>query len=483
MKKLVVAVMVAMMATVSVCAQKVKRPNTYNYNRGVELVRNNELDEGLKYLEAELEENPKNGYAYSWTAIAYVDKEQYGYAMTAVDKAMQYTPKKDKEYHAVAHGVKARIYEMLGEMDKAIEQLSMCIELQPEDALFYETRAQMYYEQNQYDLADKDYAKIIDLDKGSVMGYMGIGRNAVAEERYDDAIKQFDYVLKMHNDYSQGYSFRAEAYMKSGEFKKAAEDIVKALEINDDNKAFYLMQEMADSAKVVMEAKLKAKSLKDVSNPEWCFYLGVVNESAEDYAQAIEHYKRGVELYPTDYYAYRIYTCYEEMGRYPQALEYIDYAIEMDSTDNDYLMNKADVLYYLGRMDECLPIIDRYIENAPDFFGGYYRRGFYKDNTRDVEGAIEDYSMAIALNPDYAYAYFGRGDMYTLQGDKEAAEADFRKAVEIDTVPETGACAMFAYLELGETDKAKEFMDRVLMNNPEDKGSYYNAALSLLTIE
>ena len=114
MKKLVVAVMVAMMATVSVCAQKVKRPNTYNYNRGVELVRNNELDEGLKYLEAELEENPKNGYAYSWTAIAYVDKEQYGYAMTAVDKAMQYTPKKDKEYHAVAHGVKARIYEMLG---------------------------------------------------------------------------------------------------------------------------------------------------------------------------------------------------------------------------------------------------------------------------------------------------------------------------------------------------------------------------------
>ena len=101
MKKVVVAMMVALMATVSVSAQKVKRPDTYNYNRGVELVQNDELDEGLKYLETELEANPKNGYAYSWIAIAYVEKEQYGYAMTAVDKALKYTPKKDKEYMSI----------------------------------------------------------------------------------------------------------------------------------------------------------------------------------------------------------------------------------------------------------------------------------------------------------------------------------------------------------------------------------------------
>ena len=50
------------MATVGVCAQKVKRPDTYNYNRGMELLDNGELDEGLEYLEKELADNPKNGY-------------------------------------------------------------------------------------------------------------------------------------------------------------------------------------------------------------------------------------------------------------------------------------------------------------------------------------------------------------------------------------------------------------------------------------
>lgn len=33
-----------------------------------------------------------------------------------------------------------------------------------------------------YDLADKDYQKIISIDIGNVMGYMGIGLNANAEK-------------------------------------------------------------------------------------------------------------------------------------------------------------------------------------------------------------------------------------------------------------------------------------------------------------
>ena len=59
---------------------------------------------------------------------------------------------------------------------------------------------------DKYDLADKDYCKIISIDPGSVIGYMGIGRNANAEKRYDDAIEQFNYVTRLASDYSSGYS-------------------------------------------------------------------------------------------------------------------------------------------------------------------------------------------------------------------------------------------------------------------------------------
>ena len=298
----------------------------------------------------------------------------------------------------------------------------------------------------------------------------------MAQEKYDEAIKQFDYVVKMYNDYSSGYSFRAEAYMKKGDYTKAADDIVKALEINGNTKAFYLLQDMADSAKVVIEAKLKAKSLKDKSNSQWLEYLGVVNEYTKDYTKALECYKKAMDLYPSAYDAFRIYACYEAMGDYSRALEYIDYSLEMDSTDVDDFQRRAEVLFYLGRMNECLKVMDRYVEETPDFYGGYSTRGIYKMHNNDWEGAIEDYSMAIALEPDMAYTYTKRGEVYMKQGNVEAAKADFLKVIELDTVPNRYSTAMYAFQSLGELDKAKEFMQRVIDEEPDYEGNYYDAA-------
>ena len=46
--------------------QDIQRPESYNYLRGVEAVNNNQLDEGLDFLNKEIEENPENGYAFAW---------------------------------------------------------------------------------------------------------------------------------------------------------------------------------------------------------------------------------------------------------------------------------------------------------------------------------------------------------------------------------------------------------------------------------
>ena len=50
--------------------------------------------------------------------------------------------------------------------------------LKPKEIQPYEERAQLYYELGKYDLADEDYRKMTELKPGSVMGYMGLGRNA-----------------------------------------------------------------------------------------------------------------------------------------------------------------------------------------------------------------------------------------------------------------------------------------------------------------
>lgn len=457
-------------------AQNVKRPDTYNYNRGVEAIQNNNAEEALEYLNKELNDNPKNGYALAWIATVRKYQEEYGRALTAVDLALKYIPKKDKQYMAFAYTVRSEVYVGLGEKDKALADLSSAIKETPDDADVYEKRANLYYYMEKYDLADKDYRKIISIDPGSVMGYMGIGRNANAEKRYDDAIEQFNYVTRLASDYSSGYSFRAESYAGLKQYDKAIDDIVKALDIDGDNKAFHLMQQVADSAKVPLVAKLKVQSVKNPNNEYWLYCLGVVQEYTNAYKKAIEFYTSCYEKEASDIVAYRISQCYSNMGDFTSALKHIDNAIALDSTDYDYVMEKADLLYESGNAKDAIVELGKYINHQPDYFGGYYRRGWFKDNSDDTDGAIEDYTMAIVLKPDYAYAYLGRGDMYSLKGDKKSAEADYKKVIEIDTIPSNSSCAQYAYWCLGQKDKAIDFMNKVITNDSDDAGNYYDAA-------
>ena len=97
MKKLVVAMMVALMATMSGCARLERRYDTPTLDRAEELMNEGKLDESLTYFEAELKEHPKNPYAHLLMATVYMEQEQYDHAMPAIDKAIKYMPNKHKE--------------------------------------------------------------------------------------------------------------------------------------------------------------------------------------------------------------------------------------------------------------------------------------------------------------------------------------------------------------------------------------------------
>lgn len=470
-------IIVLVLSVQFIFAQNIKRPDTYNYNRGVEAIQKNNAEEAIEYLNKELEDNPDNGYALAWIAAVRNYQEEYGRALTAVDLAIKHIPKKDKQYRAFAYIVRAEVYAGLEENEKALADFTSAIKETPDDADIYEKRANLYYYMNRYDLADRDYQKIISIDPGSVMGYMGIGRNANAEKRYDDAIEQFNYVTRLASDYSSGYSFRAESYIGLKQYDKAVDDIIKALAIDGDNKAFHLMQQVADSAMVPLVAKLKVQSVKNPNNKYWLYCLGVVHEYTNAYKKAIEYYTSCYEKDASDVVAYyRISQCYSNMGDFSSALKHIENAIALDSTDYDYVMAKADLLYESGDTPNAILELDKYVNHAPEYFGGYYRRGWYKDNSKDIEGAIEDYSMAIILEPSYAYAYLGRGDMYARKNDMKSAIADYQKVITLDTIPNNSSCAQYAYWGLGKKDKAIEFMDKIIAKDPEEAGNYYDAA-------
>lgn len=455
-------------------ADNIKRPDSYNYSRGVEAINNNNAEEALDYLNKEINEHPDNGYAFAWIALVRNYNEEFGRALTAANVAVKKIPSKDKEYKAFAYGTRAQVYLNLEDTIQALKDYSQAINIMPDDDRFYNQRAQVYYEQGKYDLADKDYLKMISLKEGDVMGYMGIGRNANAQKRYEDAIKQFDYVVKLEPNYSSAYSFRAESYIGLKKYNEAIDDVISALGIDRDRKAFYELQELADSAFEQTVAKLKVQKIKEPNEQSWDYDLGIVYERAAKYNKAIAYYKESLEKESNIITASRISSCYDDLGDYDKALEYCNQAIALDSVKANYLYEKANILDNAGRTLEAIKTMSDYIANTPDEPAGYYQRGWFKDHSGDIEGALEDYTMAITLQPNVAYAYLNRGVLYRLKGENAKAESDFKQVVRLDSIPEEAECSFYAYYYLGQKDKAIEILNTIL--DTDKKGNCYDAA-------
>lgn len=472
MRQFILSILV--LCSSAMLADNIKRPDSYNYSRGVEAINNNNAEEALDYLNKEINEHPDNGYAFAWIALVRNYNEEFGRALTAANVAVKKIPSKDKEYKAFAYGTRAQVYLNLEDTIQALKDYSQAINVMPDDDRLYNQRAQVYYEQEKYDLADKDYQKMISLKAGDVMGYMGIGRNANAQKRYGDAIKQFDYVVKLDQNYSSAYSFRAESYIGLKKYNEAIDDVITALGIDKDRKAFYELQELADSAFEQTVAKLKAQKIKEPNEQSWAYDLGVVYERAAKYNKAIAYYKESLEKESNIITASRISSCYDDLGDYDKALEYCDQAIALDSVKSDYLYQKANILDNAGRSKEAIRVMGEYIANNPDMVEGYYRRGWFEDHSGNVEEAIEDYTMAITLQPNVAYAYLNRGVLYRLKGENAKAESDFKQVVRLDSIPEEAECSFYAYYYLGQKDKAIEILNTIL--DKDKKGNCYDAA-------
>lgn len=474
-KNLLTVVLCILFAS-TVSAQKAEQlQNSYNYKRALELLQNEgDKNEVLNYLNKEIEEHPKNGYAYYVIGSLYIDADMTGEAIEPTNKAIQYL-QKDKEWITFAYRQRAKLNLLLDNEQAAINDWNSAIKANPKDINTLSDRAEYYYQKDMYAESDADFDRICKLDPGNTLGYMGKGRNALENKNLDTAINLFSYSVKLDPSFAQAYAFRAEANIYKGNVTDGIDDIVTALATGGSNKAVDLMSSIGEPDVNTLISKLKVQQIKQPNEVKWPHYLGLVYRGQEKYSKAIEAYKEALKIEQRDIIYYNIANCYNELGDYDMALENINRAIDLDPNDNDYVSTKADLLYDMGRSKEAIEAYDTYIKANPEYWGGYYRRGFFKDNLNDIDGAIEDYSTSIALNPNFAYSYLGRADKYMLKGMKDAAMKDYQMVVELDSVFGESNCAQYAYLGLGEIEKAKRFQYAILANSS-SAGNYYDAA-------
>lgn len=476
--KIIISFIVMLFLNMSmVCAQTT---DGYAFQRAIEEYRNGNTASAIEWFDKEIKEHPNNGYAYLYLATLRYELDEYGKALTTINNAIEKLPKKDKEMGAAALGYKGDIMLALRDTIGALTNYSNAIKLNPDNTTLYINRGNVYYTQGNFPLADKDFQRVTELEPGEPVGYVGLARTSIAKKDYSAAISSLDHAVRLDSENARSYAFRAEAYLGQKKWNEAVDDIIKALSINGDAKAHYLMINIPNEALSSMKARLQIQANKDSNDAAWYYYLGQLSQKKNRYRDAIKFYTKANERDAKSLFLERIADCYFDLGDYAQALVYVDKALAIKPDDEDLFLLKGNIYNEMGNQPAAIEQLDKYIEMTPEFFYGYYRRGWFRDEQDDREGAIDDYTMAITLEPSYAYSYIGRGRDYERLGQHEAAIADYKKVIELDTVPKQGSCAHYAYFFLGQRDKAAEFMQRYLDNPDEgdaDGGNYDAACL------
>ncbi len=283
-----------------------------------------------------------------------------------------------------------------------------------------------------------------------------------------------------------GYTKRSYYYAKQGDFKRALEDISRALTITPNEpslnftKAELLFNQagktlnalLYDQSEIYLNNTIKLdSSYVDAYILKAKIYMG--RKNAEE---AIGNLSEAIRISPTlsEPYALKGFV-YQRLGNKLLAQSSYQTALEMDATNYDantglgyiyYLDTNANGLIYfdaatlinpqaiepirnkglllknLGRTEEAKTEFKNVLKIDSVFEEAYYNLGVceidsynddFEQKTKDsiVNNAIHYFQQAVDINPEYVQALYNLGYSYEFKGDKKTALEYYKKAVDI----------------------------------------------------
>lgn len=125
-------------------------------------------------------------------------------------------------------------------------------------------------------------------------------------------------------------------------------------------------------------------------------------------------------------------SCYVNLGKYQEAMEYFKKAHKLDSADQNIIIEMAYCFFNLEDYAEAVTYFKRAIDIAPDEGDYYYHLGSCYEKIEQIEEAKKMYKKAIDLSPRDGTYYQALGFVYENSGNHNDAIVCFKKAMDLD---------------------------------------------------
>ncbi|SEW52721.1 tetratricopeptide repeat protein [Chitinophaga arvensicola] len=359
------------------------------------------VDNDLSTAQVELLEairlSPGNGVYYAFQAACYQFQNNPAQAAKINEKALQLlaSPKTALEYYA--RGI---VEESMKKEDAALADYSKSIELNSRLALSYVKRGKIYAKRKLDDIGE--YSKAIAINPAYGGAYFTRANSYYDKQQYDPAIADYSKVILLDPKDVDAYFNRGVMYKKKGMYDPALADYARVIELSPKDASIY-----GNRGNIYLLTE----------KPDQAF---------NDYSKAIE-----LDPNSALYRVSRA-SVYLRWEQWDAAFNDYNKAIQLDPKNADAYLERGNIYLNQKQQPElAFADFNKVVEINPNYSNGYLNMGVVHHNKQQYAQAITDYTKAIETDPANQLAYFNRADAYESIGNIKQANIDRKKYADL----------------------------------------------------
>ena len=263
---------------------------------------------------------------------------------------------------------------------------------------------------------------------------------------------------------ARGYFEQGLAKYDRARLKEATPLFQQAIEADPQFALGYLFRGLAGDS--VPNIRKAAEMVAQVSEPERLLILSWQAQADSKLLKAIELMERAVKLLPADArLRTRLAQLYGATNRRPEAVAELKRAIASEPKFAPAFNQLGQIHVNAGEFAEALAAREAYARLLPDEAEPYQAIAHTYQQMQQFGKAVDYYTRALKIDPDYINVYRRRGDAKFFAGDVAGARADYRVGLERAKGADRPGllfAAAFTYVHEGEIDEGAKYYEQAI---------------------
>ncbi|KNC98500.1 uncharacterized protein SPPG_06197, partial [Spizellomyces punctatus DAOM BR117] len=302
------------------------------------------------------------------------------------------------------HGLLGLCLQTLGKVQESVEAFSAAIAVNPYMTEAYLGRGNVYASQGLTTSARKDYLRVLHLYPRCSEALVNMAYTMQAENRPKRAYDLFSTALVLDPKCEEALEGRSVVHFALKNFFGALVDICKAIELSPHNCEYLtnrgvVYQALGDNVSALQNYKLAIKY-----NPSYALaHLNAANLYfyQKRWEQALEAYDATLQLSPSMVSAYVNRGITKAILKDTTgALADFDHAADLNPSIPEVFFNRGHVMQTLDRHEDAERDYSKVLALCPLDSLAHTRRGDARGHQANISGAMHDYALAVAQNPD-----------------------------------------------------------------------------------